>query len=472
MYDDIGQLVLEDNSLLNRTFVYTYDDAGNILLKKTYALTAAGATPTTLYSTYSYGYTDSWGDLLTSYRGVSFTYDEIGNPLTYYNGSSYTFTWENGRRLKTATVGSNTLSFTYNHDGIRTSKTVNGVVHNYTVSGSLILTEEWGTNLVVYLYDANGAPIGMRYRTNSMAEGVFYTFWFDKNLQGDVVAVYNETGTKVLSYTYDAWGNKTTTVHNNSGTNSYAQYNAITYRGYYFDSETSLYYVSNRYYDPAIGRFINADAFVATGQGMLGQNMFAYCGNNPVARVDLKGEWWNVVIGAVVGGLIGAISTAVQGGSKTEILVSAACGAVSGALAATGLGGVVGQMAVGAITSAVDSGYQNYNDYKSGDITLGEAIGGTLVDSAVGAAFGAMGAQGTTAFKESTKIANKTNKAIFTLAKKTVHPTVRKTAKEVIRQGRKYFVKEVTSSLVDNIATTVTGNFISDVSGQYIKAYN
>ena len=100
------------------------------------------------------------------------------------------------------------------------------MVHNYTVSGSLILTEEWGENLVVYLYDANGEPIGMRYRTSSMAEGTFYTFWFDKNLQGDVVAVYNETGTKVLSYTYDAWGNKTTTVHNSSGTNSYAQYNA------------------------------------------------------------------------------------------------------------------------------------------------------------------------------------------------------------------------------------------------------
>ncbi len=188
-------------------------------------------------------------------------------------------------------MGSNTLSFTYNHDGIRTSKTVNGVIHNYTVSGSLILTEEWGTNLVVYLYDANGAPIGMRYRTSSMAEDVFYTFWFDKNLQGDVVAVYNETGTKVLSYTYDAWGNKTTTVHNSAGSNSYAQYNAITYRGYYFDAETSLYYVSSRYYDPTAGRFINADSYVSTGQGLLGYNMFAYCMSNPVNMFDSSGSW-------------------------------------------------------------------------------------------------------------------------------------------------------------------------------------
>ena len=292
VYDDIGQLIREDNSTLNRTYVYSYDDAGNILSKKTYALAAAGVTPAPLYSTYSYGYTDSWGDLLTSYRGVSFTYDEIGNPLTYYNGSSYTFTWENGRRLKTATVGSNTLSFTYNHDGIRTSKTVNGVVHNYTVSGSLILTEEWGTNLVVYLYDANGAPVGMRYRTSSMAEGVFYTFWFDKNLQGDVVAVYNETGAKVLSYTYDAWGNKTTTVHSSSGSNGYAQYNAITYRGYYYDAETGFYYLQSRYYDPQIGRFINADSVIVGTSGELhGYNMFAYAFNNPIAYVDYNGNW-------------------------------------------------------------------------------------------------------------------------------------------------------------------------------------
>ena len=47
--------------------------------------------------------------------------------------------------------------------------------------------------------------MGMQYRTSSMAEDVFYTFWFEKNLQGDIVAVYNSAGTKLVSYTYDAW---------------------------------------------------------------------------------------------------------------------------------------------------------------------------------------------------------------------------------------------------------------------------
>ena len=67
-----------------------------------------------------------WGDQLTGYNGQEITYDEIGNPLTYYNGSHYAFTWY-GRRLVGATKGTDTFTFTYNEDGIRTSKTVNGV---------------------------------------------------------------------------------------------------------------------------------------------------------------------------------------------------------------------------------------------------------------------------------------------------------------------------------------------------------
>ena len=61
------------------------------------------------------------------------------------------------------------------------------------------------------------------------------------------------------------------------------------YRNYVYDTETGLYYLQSRYYDPKVGRFINADAFASTGQGVLGNNMFAYCGNNPVNYEDLTG---------------------------------------------------------------------------------------------------------------------------------------------------------------------------------------
>ena len=135
---------------------------------------------------------------MTSFNGHAITYDGIGNPLSYYNGSSYTFTWE-GRRLVGAVKGSNTMSFEYNEEGIRTSKTVNGVETVYYVNGGQIVAEKTDTRTIVYIYDASGAPIGMMYRTTSYAENTWDIFWYEKNLQGDIVAVYNASGIKVAT---------------------------------------------------------------------------------------------------------------------------------------------------------------------------------------------------------------------------------------------------------------------------------
>ena len=96
---------------------------------------------------------------MTEYLRESITYDEIGNPLTYYNGEHYTFTWE-GRLLVGATVGDKVMTFTYNEDGIRTSKTVNGVTTTYYLNGSQIIGEETNGNISLYVYDASGSPIG------------------------------------------------------------------------------------------------------------------------------------------------------------------------------------------------------------------------------------------------------------------------------------------------------------------------
>ena len=291
-YDDLGQLRREDNRATGRTYLFNYDNAGNIQYRKTYAFTTAGtatSVSTTLYSTDNYTYGNAnWGDLLTAYKGTAISYDTIGNPLNYYNG--YTFTWQKGRQLATATNGTNTLSFAYNADGIRTSKTVNGVKHTYLLSGSTIMAEYWQQSgvqhVLIYLYDNAGAPVGMMYRTNAYAADTYDYFLFEKNLQGDIVAVYNSSGTKLLSYTYDAWGNCTVTGSTTTG----AQYNPFRYRGYYYDSELGLYYLNSRYYDASIGRFINADIHVNANQDLIGFNMFAYCGNNPISKQDPSGQ--------------------------------------------------------------------------------------------------------------------------------------------------------------------------------------
>ena len=293
--DSATQVIWEDSTILGKTCVYEYDKAGNITKKYIYALTAANTTPQNPEETYIYGYGDAdWGDKLTSYRGESITYDEIGNPLSYYNGKRYTFTWENGRRLATATVDGVTLTFTYNAEGIRTSKTVGGTEHTYHLNGSQIITETRGRgqSVIIYLYDAEGSPIGMKYRDGNMAVGEFEEYWFEKNLQGDIVAVYNAAGTKLISYTYDAWGNFVTTYHNDCTASHHANLNPFRYRGYYYDSELGMYYLQSRYYDPVIGRFINADSVVSNvGGNIIGCNTFAYCFNSPIALTDSSGNW-------------------------------------------------------------------------------------------------------------------------------------------------------------------------------------
>ena len=167
------------------------------------------------------------------------------------------------------------------------------------MNSGLVYAEKTDNRTIVYIYDYYGLPIGMLYRTTSYAEGVWDVFWFERNLQGDIVAVYNASGTKLVSYRYNAWGVCSTTYHN-EGSSTGAAYNPFRYRGYYYDTDLAMYYLKSRYYDPNNCRFINADGYVSTGQGLTGYNMFAYCGNNPVMRADPNGEGWILAIALIV----------------------------------------------------------------------------------------------------------------------------------------------------------------------------
>ena len=293
-YDNLGQLIREDNPYLRKSYTYVYDYAGNRTSKKTYAYTTGGLGTATATETYTYP-TDNtaprWNDHLIAVNNVAISYDAIGNPTTF-NG--YDLTWH-GRQLRqmSRNGGQSLLKFMYNADGIRTNKIVDSVNHVYTLNGTQIVSEAWGTNLLIYLYDESGAPIGMQYRTNSYAANVFDTFYFEKNLQGDIIAVYNADGDRIGSYIYDAWGNFTVTVES---TNTILEskivriFNPFRYRGYYYDTETQLYYLQSRYYNPTTGRFINADGYVNANGNLMGYNMYGYCSNNPIMNADPTGE--------------------------------------------------------------------------------------------------------------------------------------------------------------------------------------
>lgn len=137
------------------------------------------------------------------------------------------------------------------------------------------MRETYGSNTLDFFYDANGTPYALKYN------GTVY--YYITNLQGDVIQIVDASGNAVATYEYDPYGKVI------SATGTLAETNPIRYRGYYYDTETGLYYLQSRYYDPTVGRFISADSIVSTGQGVLGNNMFAYCLNNPIHRIDPSG---------------------------------------------------------------------------------------------------------------------------------------------------------------------------------------
>ena len=133
---------------------------------------------------------------------------------------------------------------------------------------------------------------GVRYKNGSTTTD----YYFVCNWRGDVIRIYDGTGAVVANYNYDAWGNviSVTDANGTAITDSthIANVNPLRYRGYYYDSETGFYYVSSRYYDPEVGRWINADNVIAgVGGDLKGYNLFAYCFNNPVNMDDQAGNW-------------------------------------------------------------------------------------------------------------------------------------------------------------------------------------
>ena len=181
-------------------------------------------------------------------------------------------------------------NYTYNADGLRTQRTktvtdpdtgerIADRTYQYTYNGDKLTHMTVDGHTMYFTYDASGTPLNLVY------DG--YKFYYITNLQGDVISIVNGNGEEFVHYTYDAWG-KILSVEG-SATNL-RFYNPLRYRGYVYDEETGLYYLQSRYYNPEMGRFINADGLVATGEGIVGNNAFTYCNNNSIMFIDEYGN--------------------------------------------------------------------------------------------------------------------------------------------------------------------------------------
>lgn len=238
---------------------------------------------------------DSTGNYVTSETNeqgstTQYAYDANGNPLTYRDGMS--MTWKNGRQLATFTNGDTSISYGYDSDSVRTTKTVNGVKYTYAYLNGQLLYETRGDAKFYYSYDANGILYNVRYTLTD--GGTEYSYYYTHNSRGDIVGIYNGVGELKAHYEYDAWGNVISITDNNGNAitnpNHIGNLNPFRYRGYYQDTETGLYYLMSRYYDAVTHRFINADGYFQSGGSILDANTFAYCGNNPVNLSDPNGE--------------------------------------------------------------------------------------------------------------------------------------------------------------------------------------
>ena len=250
-YDALGQLTRENNRYLNATVVYAYDGGGNLTSRTIYPYTTGELGEAT--DTITYTYDSEWKDLLTGYDGQNITSDEIGNPLTYRDGMN--MSW-NGRQLTQLTKDGTTITYQYGSDGLRTSKTVNGKKYQYWYENGRLVYEKRGENEeLYYCYDGYGYLSCIRYYSDDAK----YTAYVLTNSRGDVEALYAGDGTLRVRYIYDSWGNTICIQDRNrqelTGPNDIANLNPFRYRGYYLDSETGLYYLYNRYYDPQTCRF-------------------------------------------------------------------------------------------------------------------------------------------------------------------------------------------------------------------------
>ena len=327
-YDENGRLIREDNNSLDKTTIYEYNENGDIESKKYYhysendELEAIGKKKTvggTFCGKYYCGESvvcdrlsiyvpletqfkyDPYGRL-TGVGDKQISYDDNGRPLNYLGTE---IEW-NGSRMKK--YGSS--EYEYDGDNCRLSKTVKGKkrLFFYDVQNALRVerTEE---GEIHYLYDASGVR-GFEYVEYSVPGAALSRakYYYEKDLQGNIVGIVNSEGTEIVKYEYvDAWGSFKECYLTDEG-RVVAALNSFTYRGYYYDKESGLYYLINRYYDPVTGRFISPDDVgYLDFESFFGTNRYAYCLDNPVNYIDPEGKFaiTSFVISLVVGIVIG-----------------------------------------------------------------------------------------------------------------------------------------------------------------------
>ena len=285
-YDELNRLIREDNRLLNKTIIYKYDRAGNILLKKNYSYNLNNILPSTrprIINEYIYDCDNR--DRLISYDGKLIHYDKMGRPRVYKNNK---LQWNNkGQLLLYENENLDKFEYKYDSNGIRYKKIINGKETNYITNGTQILQMKNDNGKFIFHYILNKL-VGFEYTNTSGTKEYIYI----RNIQGDITSIIDTEGNIICTYAYDGYGNHIVLDENgkeDTSLTSIGHLNPFRYRGYYFDEESGLYYLNSRYYDPETGRFISPDILTILDEtkGQInGLNLYMYCYDNPIMYTD------------------------------------------------------------------------------------------------------------------------------------------------------------------------------------------
>ncbi len=370
-YDALNQLVRADNPYECKTHIYTYEN-GNITEDKVYEYTT-GNLPEYPESKTQYLYENvTWSDILTGVRkshfdnGVeiiddrySISSDTIGN-ITNLNGSEYSWL---GRQLKSVSNSDNSnTTYSYNADGQRIAKAVNsanGDEYNYVyyyngdiLAGyRLVITKSDGsstTHNIAFMYDENGEAFGIDINGKE--------YFYVKNAQNDVIAIVNSNNETVATYRYNSWG-KLISCEDTSENQEVSFLNPYTYRSYFYDSDTEMYFLKSRYYNPELCRFISADSQLC--DDILGNNTFTYCSNNPISRSDKDGKLWWVAAGAIIGAVVGAASRVASNIVTQKKWYEGIAGAAFGGAISGAIISATGNIALGSFVGAATESLTN-----------------------------------------------------------------------------------------------------------------
>ena len=193
--------------------------------------------------------------------------------------------WLAGRHLYKLKTSDDTVTYSYNADGLRTGKKdSNYKIYYYYDSNDNMIAMKKGGSIMYFQYDSEGNVVSMTFDDTR--------YYYVKNEQGDVEKIVDKSGNVVVTYKYDAWGNPCGMTDSTTGGGyGIGEMNPFRYRSYVYDDETGLYYLRSRYYDPVTGRFLNADdvAYIGSTDTPLSSNVFAYCESNPVNYSDFTG---------------------------------------------------------------------------------------------------------------------------------------------------------------------------------------